>query len=59
MADYLPYRTKKFKLKKDAIKWTKDIKESYGGVKKIKIETNFNAGEPLPWEGIVLMKDDQ
>jgi len=58
MADYLPYRTKKFKLQKDAVAWTKKEKKAYGGTKKMKIETNYNAGEPFPYEGIVLMKED-
>ena len=57
MAKYIPYKTKKFKLKKDAVKWTKDTKGAYKGAMQMKIETNYNANDPFPWEGIVLMKD--
>ena len=56
MANYLPYKTKKFKLEKEAIIWIKAEKKSYGGVKKLKVETNYNPGEPFPWTGVVLMK---
>lgn len=58
MASYLPYKTKKFKLQKEAIAWTKAEKKAYAGAKKMKIETNYLPGEPFPWKGIVLMKDE-
>lgn len=58
MADYLPYKKRDFKLQKDAVAWTKEIKKDYGGAKKLRIETNYNPTNPLPWQGVVLMKDE-
>lgn len=57
MAKYVEYKTKKFQLKKDATDWAKKQKSSFKGVKTMKIETNYNANEPMPWEAIVLMKE--
>lgn len=58
MAEYLPYKRKEFKLQKEAISWTKKEKAAYGGAKKLRIETNYNPGNPMPWEGVVLMKSE-
>lgn len=58
MADYLPYKKKDFKLQKDAIAWTKHEKKQYGGTKPVRIETNYRPGQPFPWQGVVLLKDD-
>jgi hypothetical protein len=57
MADYVLYKKKEFKLQKDALAWAKDEKKKYGGIKPVRIETNYNPGVPLPWEGIVMLKD--
>lgn len=57
MAKYVEYKTKSFTLKKDAVEWAKKQKASFKGVKTMKIETNFNASNPMPWEAIVLMKE--
>lgn len=57
MAKYVEYKTKKFPLKKDAMAWAKKEKKAYQGVKTMKIETNFNANDPQPWEAVVLMKE--
>lgn len=54
---YIPYKTKKFKLRKEAMTWAKKIKKDYAGAKVMKIETNYNNGEPFPYEGVVLMKE--
>lgn len=58
MSDYLPYKKKQFKLQKEAVAWTKDEKKKYGGTKPLRIETNYNPGQPYPWEGVVMLKDD-
>lgn len=55
MASYLKYKSKKFELKKDAVAWTKKEKKNSPGM-GLKIETNYNAGEPLPWEGVILKR---
>jgi hypothetical protein len=55
MADYLKYKSKKFELKKDAVAWTKKEKKNAPGM-GLKIETNYNAGEPMPWEGVILKR---
>lgn len=57
MAKYVEYKTKKFQLKKDATEWAKKQKASFKGVKVMKIETNYNANDPMPWEAVVLMKE--
>lgn len=57
MADYVVYKRQDFKLEKDAMAWAKEEKKKYGGTKPIRIETNYNPGTPLPWEGVVMMKD--
>jgi hypothetical protein len=57
MAQYQEFKTKKFKLKKEATVWLKDFKKKNNlGDDKYKIETNFNSGEPQPWEAIILKK---
>lgn len=57
MANYQKFKTKKFTLKQDATAWLKDFKKKNNiGTEKYKIETNFNAGEPMPWEAIILRK---
>lgn len=56
MAEYIEFKTKKFKLKKEALDWTKKTKTAYKGGLQLKIETNFNANEPLPWQGVILQK---
>lgn len=58
MAKYIEYKTKKFQLKKDATDWAKKQKAAFKGAATMKIETNFNSNEPMPWQAIVLMKDD-
>lgn len=59
MAEYLPYKTKEFKLQKDAITWTKSEKKKYGGNRPVRIETNYKPGNPFPWEGVVLLRSDE
>lgn len=56
MAEYLKYKSKKFELKKDAVAWTKKEKKNAPDM-GLKIETNYNPGEPMPWEGIVLKRN--
>lgn len=58
MAKYTEYKTKSFPLKKDAVAWAKKEKAKFKGAKTMKIETNYNANDPQPWEAIVLMKND-
>lgn len=55
MAKYVKFKSKSFRLKKEAVEWTKKTKKSSPGM-GLKIETNYNAGEPFPWEGIILKK---
>lgn len=57
MAKYIEFKTKKFKLKKDARAWAEKIKkDNAGSGSTMKIETNYiNATEE--WEGIVLRKE--
>jgi hypothetical protein len=55
MAEYVVFKKKKFKLKKEATAWTKKTKASSPGM-GLKIETNYNAGEPMPWEGVILKR---
>lgn len=57
MANYQEFKTKKFTLKKDAKEWLRKFKKANNlGNEKFKVETNFNAGEPQPWEAIILKK---
>lgn len=57
LADYQKFKSKKFPLKKDAKEWLRDFKKKNNlGNEKYKVETNFNAGEPQPWEAIILRK---
>jgi hypothetical protein len=57
MANYTAFKSKKFKLKKEAKEYLTDFKKKNNiGDNKFKIETNFNSGEPLPWEAIILRK---
>jgi hypothetical protein len=57
MAQYQKFKSKKFTLKKEATAWLKDFKKKNNlGDDKYKIETNFNSGEPQPWEAIILKK---
>lgn len=58
MADYVPYKKKEFKLQKEAVAWTKEEKKRYGGSKPVRIETNYLPGNPMPWQGVVMLKDD-
>jgi hypothetical protein len=57
VANYQEFKTKKFKLKKEAKAFLSDFKKKNNlGNEKYKVETNFNAGEPQPWEAIILRK---
>ncbi len=56
MAKYLLFKSKRFKLKKEAVEWTKKIKKASPGL-GLKIETNYHASEPMPWEGVVLKRE--
>jgi hypothetical protein len=57
MAQYQKFKSKKFTLKKDAKEWLSKFKKANNlGDDKYKIETNFNSGEPQPWEAIILKK---
>ncbi len=57
MANYQQFKTKSFLLKKDAKEWLRKFKKANNlGDDKYKVETNFNAGEPQPWEAIIMKK---
>lgn len=57
MAQYQQFKTKKFILKKDAKEWLRKFKKANNlGEDKYKVETNFHAGDPQPWEAIILKK---
>jgi ATP-dependent helicase/DNAse subunit B len=58
MAEYIQYKKKSFKLQKEATAWIKAEKKAYGGTKPVKIETNYEPGDPFPWTGVVLLKDE-
>jgi len=55
---YVPYKSKKFKLKKEATEYIRDEKKRVSGASTLKVETNYNAGEPLPYEAVILRKVD-
>lgn len=57
MSDYMMYKKKEFKLQKDADAWCKAEKKKYGGSKPVRIETNYLPGNPMPWQGVVLLRD--
>jgi hypothetical protein len=57
MAQYQPFKTKSFKLKKEARDWLRDFKKrNQLGEDKYKVETNYKANQPLPWEAVILKK---
>lgn len=57
MAQYQPFKTKSFKLKKEAVGWLRDFKKkNTTDMDKYKVETNFNAGDPQPWKAIIMKK---
>lgn len=57
MASYQKFKSKSFLLKKDAKEWLRKFKKANNlGEDKYKVETNFNAGDPQPWEAIILKK---
>lgn len=58
MTEYILYKKKEFKLQKEAREWLQKEKKSYGGTKPVRIETNYNPSNPLPWEGAVFLKGD-
>jgi hypothetical protein len=56
MAQYTEYKSRRFVLEKDAIKWSKGIKKELttGGF-KAKVETNFLSSTGQ-WEAVVYRK---
>ena len=57
MASYQPFKTKSFKLKKDAVGFIRDFKKkNTTDMDKYKTETNYNANNPLPWEALIMKK---
>lgn len=57
MAEFVLFKQKEFKLQKDALAWAKDEKKKYGGTKPVRVETDYNPQQPLPWTGKVFLKD--
>lgn len=56
-ANYQKFKSKSFPLKKDAKEWLRKFKKANNlGEDKYKVETNFNAGDPQPWEAVILKK---
>ncbi len=53
---YIPYKSKKFKLKKEATAYIKEEKERAASSVVLKPETNYKPGEPLPYEAVILRK---
>ena len=59
MAQYIKFKSRRFTLEKDAIKWAKDEKASYkGSTQKIKFETNYIGQDINQWEAVLYMKAD-
>ena len=57
MASYQKFKSKSFPLKKDAKEWLRKFKKANNlGEDKYKVETNFNAGDPQPWQAVILKK---
>jgi hypothetical protein len=57
VASYQKFKSKSFPLKKDAKEWLRKFKKANNlGEDKYKVETNFNVGDPQPWEAIILKK---
>ena len=57
MASYQKFKSKSFLLKKDAKEWLRKFKKANNlGEDKYKVETNFNAGDPQPWQAVILKK---
>lgn len=56
-AKYSEYKSKRFDLRKDASSWAKKEKERAGSVMTVKIDINYKAGEPMPWEAVLLVKE--
>lgn len=57
IAQYQKFKSKSFTLKKDAKEWLRKFKKANNlGEDKYKVETNFNAGDPQPWEAQILKK---
>lgn len=57
MANYQPFKTKNFRLKKEARDWLTNFKKKNNlGMDKYKIETNYHPDTPMPWEAVILRK---
>jgi len=57
MAQYQPFKKKSFKLKKEARGWLNDFKKkNTTDMDKYKVETNYLANNPNPWEAVILKR---
>ncbi len=57
MAQYQEVKSKKFKLKKEARAFLADFKKkNTTEMDKYKVETNYNANDPQPWQAVILKR---